>query len=72
LNCRWWLPDGFSVTQEKQTAIITNRNPHDSGIATLKFTVKAGERVEAVNRLVLEIVPMGRCTPLYVPIVLFG
>ena len=72
LNFRWWLPDGFTVTQGKQTAIITNKNSHDSGIATLKFTVKAGETVEAVNRLVLEIMPMGRCTPLYVPIVLLG
>ena len=71
LNCRWWLPEGF-VVNGGQTAIITQKNSHDSGIATLKYTLKTGERIEAVNRLVLEIMPMGRCMSLYVSVVLLG
>lgn len=72
LTCRWWLPEGFAVIAGKQTAIVTNRNDHDSGIATLKFTLKAGDHVAPVNRCVLEIMPEGRCTPLYIPVVLLG
>ena len=72
LNCRWWLPEGFELVKGKQTAIITNQNSHDSGVATFSFTVRAGESVLPVNRLVAEIMPVGRCTPLYVPVVYLG
>ncbi len=72
LTCRWWLPNGFTVVKGRQTAIISNRNDHDSGIATLKFTLQAGDTVAPVNRCVLEIMPEGRSTPLYIPVVLLG
>ena len=72
LTCRWWLPEGFTVVKGKQTAVITNKNPHDSGIATLQFILKAGETVAPSNRCVLEIVAEGRCTPLYIPVILLG
>ena len=72
LTCRWWLPDSFEVVEGRNTAIITNKNSHDSGIATLNFTLKAGNTVEAVNRCVLELMPVGRATPLYVPVTFIG
>ena len=72
LSCRWWLPDGFAVVSGRQAVIVTNKNSHDSGVAELKFTIKSGERVTPVNRLVLEVMPEGRCTPLYVPIMFLG
>ncbi len=72
LTCRWWLPEGFTVTSGRKTAIITNKNPHDSGIATLRYTLKAGESVDAVSRCVLEVVPESRFSALYIPVVLLG
>lgn len=72
LTHRWWLPDGFSITSGRKTSMIYNENPHYSGKTNLSFTVKAGETVAPVNRLVLELMPEGRCTPLYIPIVLLG
>lgn len=71
LNCRWWLPDSFEVSG-KMTAIVTNRNAHDSGIATFNFVIKAGDVVSVNNRCVLEIMPQGRSIPLYVSILLLG
>ena len=41
-------------------------------MTVLKFTIKAGEEVSALNRPVLEISPIGRSTPLYAPLVLPG
>ena len=72
LTCRWWLPDGFEVAEGRNAAIITNHNRHDSGIVTLKFTLKSGNTVEAVNRCVLELMPVGRATPLYIPVTFIG
>ena len=40
--------------------------------ATAPFTITAGERVEGVNRMVLEIVCAGRPTPILVPIQIMG
>lgn len=69
LTCRWWLADGFAVSGRK-TAFIA---PDDrGGVVPMEFTLAAGERVEPVNRCVLEIVPEGRSVPLYIPIVLLG
>ena len=72
LTCRWWLPGGFSVAHGKQTAIVTSKEPTDPGITTMKFELVAGDTVSPVNRCVLEIMPEGRCTPLYASIVLLG
>lgn len=73
VTCRWWLPDEFTVISGKSTAAIPNKNPHDpKGIATLKFTLKAGETVATENRCVLEIFPDGYFSPLYIPILLLG
>lgn len=71
IQCRWWLPEGFEVSG-KTTAIITNKNAHDSGLAELHFEIKAGDGVRADNRCVLEIMPIGRGIPLYASILLLG
>ena len=71
LECRWWLPEGFTV-QGRRTAVINNLSSHSDGVTVLKFTIKAGEEVSALNRSVLEISPIGRSTPLYAPLVLLG
>ena len=70
-DLRWWLPEGFTVKGRK-TAPLQRRDRHYSGTTDLNFTLTAGEEVEAENRIVLEINFKGRCTPVYVPIVLLG
>jgi len=72
LTCRWWLPEGFTIENGRKTAVLTHKNSHDSGVATLKYKIKAGEVVGAVNRCVLEIVPESRFSVLYIPVVLLG
>ena len=72
LTCRWWLPEGFTLCADRKTASIGNISSHSKNMTELNFTVKAGEKVDAVNRCVLEIVPEGRCTPLYIPVILLG
>ena len=34
--------------------------------------IKAGEHVEAMNRVILEIETLGRCTPMYISVPLLG
>ena len=74
LTCRWWLPDGFTVSGGKQTMMMprysVNRTYEPS--CTTEFTIRAGETVAPTNRCVLEIVGEGRATPMYIPIVLLG
>ena len=71
LNFRWLLPEGFAVDGVTSVALM-HRNAHCTGIADVRFTIRAGEHVEAINRLVLEVVADGRCIPGYVPLVLIG
>jgi hypothetical protein len=71
LSFRWWLPEGFTA-DGKQTATIPNRNFHDDGIARATLTLRAGDKVSAYNRCVLEIVAEARPDPLYIPITLLG
>ena len=68
---RWLLPDGFTATGKK-SLMIHAFNPHSSGLAECDFVIKAGDVVEASNRVILEIDTIGRCTPLYVSFPIFG
>ena len=70
LELRWWLPEGFSVKGGQKSITLPHRNSHQFGNCELDFTVKAGERVEATNRCVLEVTAKGRSLPLYIPVVL--
>ena len=73
LSLRWILPEGMTVEGGKRAIFLDSGSPHaPSPNAVVHFTVKAGESVEAVNRLVLEIVADGRPTAVYVPVVLLG
>lgn len=71
LTFRWLLPEGF-VVKSKQNAMIYAYDAHHSGEAELDAVITAGEKVDASNRIVLEIAPSGRCTPLYVSFPLLG
>ena len=74
LRCRWWLPDGFTVSGGKQTMMLPRYSVNRAydPCQTTEFTIRAGERVEPINRCVLEIVGDGRVTPMYIPITLLG
>ena len=67
----WFLPEGFTV-KGKKSLMLHGFNPHSDGSATADFTITAGENVLAENRIVLEILTMGRATPLYISIPIFG
>ena len=72
LECRWWLPEGFTMESGRLTGTILTKNKYNTGYAPFTFKLKAGERVSAVNRCVLEVMPIGRCTPLYIPVTFLG
>jgi len=72
LRMRWWLPEGFTVSGGRKTAILDHFNAHNDAACTMTYTLQAGECVDAVSRCVLEITAEGRITPMYIPITLLG
>lgn len=68
---RWLLPEGWAVSGP-MSAKADPSNTHSDGSVTVKFTITAGEKVEAVNRPVLEVVTQGMLTVGYIPITLIG
>ena len=72
LTMRWWLPEGFSVTDGVKTAIICNRSAHGDCETEFSYTIEASECVQAENRCVLEITAKGRSTALYMPVLLLS
>lgn len=71
VSMRWILPEGFTATGKK-SMLMHAFNPHSSGKEECDFVIKAGDVVNAENRIILEIISQGRCTPVYVSIPLFG
>ena len=72
LNLRWLLPEGFTVEGGKDSIRLPHVNAHYDGTCDAEFTIRAGERVEPVNRVVLEVTADGRSAAGYAPIVLLG
>lgn len=72
LRLRWWLPEGFEVEGKHSVVLEHNTSHHRVPQKDVHITIRAGERVEAINRLVLEVVADGRPTITYVPLQLMG
>ena len=76
LNLRWWLPEGFTVEGKRSVFLYhhTSRDGYPGRVPyhDIRCVIRAGEQVEAVNRLVLEVMADGRPTAAYVPLVLMG
>ena len=76
VSLRWWLPDGFTVEGKKSTllyhTISREGYPGRVPYKDIRCVIRAGEQVDAVNRLVLEVMTDGRPTAVYVPLVLLG
>ena len=71
MQVRWILPEGFTVSG-KRTLMSKAFTTHTSGTADADYVIKAGDTVAPENRIVLEIVTNGRCTPMYISFPLFG
>jgi len=72
LHLKWLLPEGFTVSGGRRDLYLPHVSMHSDATTSVSFTITAGERVEAVNRPVLEIVCNGRPTVGYLPVVLLG
>lgn len=68
---RWLLPEGWSVSGRKNLWTTVGHIESARGNCAA-FTVTAGETVEAVNRLVLEVSSEGRPSAVYLPVVILG
>lgn len=68
---RWMLPEGWTAAGRKNLCSAAVPEPKVRGYQA-EFSITAGETVEAVNRLVLEVDSVSRTAPVYVPIVLLG
>jgi hypothetical protein len=71
LCLRWWLPEGFTVTGKNFVCLPTWRSAH-SAVATEEYTIKAGDKVEAINDIVVEVKFDGRVSRGYIHIPLMG
>lgn len=72
LKLRWLLPDGFTVSGETNIYLHHRTGRRLGERDAVEVTVTAGDRVEPVNRLVLEVTCDGRPTAGYIPVTLLG
>lgn len=73
LKLRWLVPDGFSVSGGVANVYLHHNSGRRERERDLtQVTLTAGERVEPVNRLVLEVTCDGRPTAGYIPVTLLG
>lgn len=72
-HLRWFLPEGWSVSCKSFVPALEPLEYNNrTRLATAEFTITAGEKVDANNRLVLEVSSESRPSCVYVPIVLLG
>jgi hypothetical protein len=74
LQFRLILPDGWSAGHYPKTLSVLYPQPLHGlfGVASLEFDLVAGECVEALNRVYMEITAPNICYPLMIPITLIG
>ena len=72
LNLQWFLPEGWDV-KGPGSIQLPHESPHSrSASVDVKFLITAGDKVQPVNRLVLQAVIDERPTTGLIPIVVFG
>ena len=72
LTLRWLGAEGFTV-EGKTCVIMPHKNTHyDDHKVSIDVTIRAGETVQPINRLVLEVNAIGRGMPTYLPVTLIG
>ncbi len=65
-HLRWILPEGWSASGKRNIFVNSPQ------AASEEFSLLAGENVDAVNRLVLEVTCVGRVSPIYLPVLIMG
>lgn len=70
-SLRFLTEDGFTVKGNLNLHTCSVKTEYSNG-AVGEFVITALETVKAENRIVLEIVPTGRFTPIYATLILFG
>jgi hypothetical protein len=71
MQLRWILPEGFTA-KGKLSLMSKGSTSHSNGDVEADYVIKAGDTVQPENRIVLEIIINGRCTPLYISFPLYG
>lgn len=71
---RWILPDGFKAAGKTNLFVkwIVPESSKSDGSEVASFVITAGEKVDSVNNIILEVTSLGRSLPLLVPVVLLG
>ena len=76
LQLRWILPDGWSVEGCKNEVYVPHSRPSIANSshtrAEISFSLRAGEKVDFRNRIILEITMEGHPTVGLIPIVVMG
>lgn len=74
LELRLWMPESWQAGYHQKTlSLLYPQPPHGLyGDAKISFTVTVGEKVDAVNRMYMEVTCPTMCYPVMVPIVLIG
>ena len=76
LQLRWILPEGWSIEGGRQEVYLPHSRPSRSAeprnASTISFTVRAGERVDFQNRLILEITCVNHVMPALIPVTILG
>ncbi len=76
LRLRWILPEGWSVEGCKQEIRVPHLRPSCSKLPTtsqeISFTVRAPEKVDYQNRLLLEVTCFNHVLPSIIPITILG
>ncbi len=72
LSLRWLGTEGFTV-EGKTCVVMPHKSTHYADhMVSVDVTIRAGETVQPINRLVLEVNAIGRGLPTYLPITLIG
>ncbi len=69
---RFLAPEGWQVESARNLWAPSPRYTREQQHASTPFVIRAGETVEAVNRIILEITCAGRPTPILVPVQVMG
>ena len=71
LSLRWLLPEGYTVSC-RGSILLQGWDLHNNGTVSLDAVIRAGDRVNPQERIVLEVTAPGRHTALYASFPLFG
>jgi len=74
LHLRWLLPDGWTVKGRKDVFLknISPDNRPDGKISEVNITITAGESVQPINRIILEVTCPGRPSVGLIPVTVLG